>query len=245
MNFANYTDAVLSALLFNAKQDEVLARKQEILDGVYATENLHPTDVLFVGFSPMILTCRAANIAVTEISDNAIKFLRDRGVKFTAIPSKNLNTYTKQFQAVIAVDEYFTFANNDADQQQKISQICKLATNFVVSTLRDYKNQDYKEREFSQPIMIRNGQSSKLFLENHNWDLQDRTLWNTNVYEIETNKNQMTHYGSFARRTMFFKQLAKFSIDAGAVNFMVHKNLMYKGLIKKNYEHVVSIQFDE
>jgi len=43
---------------------------------------------------------------------------------------------------------------------------------------------------------------------------------------------------------MFFKQLAKFSIDAGAVNFLVHKNLMYKSLIKKNYEHVVSIQFE-
>ena len=43
---------------------------------------------------------------------------------------------------------------------------------------------------------------------------------------------------------MFFKQLAKFVYDAGAANFTVHKNLMYKSLIKKNYEHVISVQFD-
>ena len=54
----------------------------------------------------------------------------------------------------------------------------------------------------------------------------------------------MKSYGVFERRTMFFKQLAKFSMDAGAMNFLVHKNIMYKSALKKNYEHVVSIQFD-
>ncbi|NBW58034.1 hypothetical protein EBR43_09720, partial [bacterium] len=50
-------------------------------------------------------------------------------------------------------------------------------------------------------------------------------------------------YGPFARRNMYFKQLAKFSMDAGAENFYVHKNLMYKSLIKKNYEHIITIKF--
>jgi hypothetical protein len=50
-------------------------------------------------------------------------------------------------------------------------------------------------------------------------------------------------YGPFARRSMFFKQMANFSIAAGARQFYVHKNLMYKSLIKKNYEHVISISF--
>jgi hypothetical protein len=117
-----------------------------------------------------------------------------------------------------------------------------LATAFVVSTIRDYKNQDYKDREFSQPVSVRNGKDTRIFLENHNWDLKDRTLWDTMIYEIEG--SSLKTYGMFDRRTMFFKQLAKFSMDAGAVNFLVHKNLMYKSLIKKNYEHVVSIQFE-
>jgi hypothetical protein len=242
MTFADYTDAVLSALIFNPRFDDVVARKQEILDGVYRTENLEPTTILFVGFNPAILSCRAKTVAVTEISDQAQAFLKSKNVKFTYIDSADLPKYQKQFQCVIAMDEYFTFADSDQAQQEKIAKICNLATAFVVSTIRDYKNQDYKDREFSQPVSVRNGKDTRIFLENHDWDLKDRTLWDTMIYEIEG--SGLKTYGIFDRRTMFFKQLAKFSMDAGAVNFLVHKNLMYKSLIKKNYEHVVSIQFE-
>jgi hypothetical protein len=242
MTFSDYTDAVLSALTFNPRFDDVVARKQEILDGVYRTENLEPTSILFVGFNPAILTCKAKTIAVTEISDQAQAFLKSKNVKFNYINSADLSKYQKQFQCVIAMDEYFTFADSDQAQQEKIAKICNLATAFVVSTIRDYKNQDYKDREFSQPVSVRNGKDTRIFLENHDWDLKDRTLWDTMIYEIEG--SSLKTYGTFDRRTMFFKQLAKFSMDAGAVNFLVHKNLMYKSLIKKNYEHVVSIQFE-
>ena len=242
MTFADYTDAVLSALIFNPRFDDVVARKQEILDGVYRTENLEPTTILFVGFNPAILSCKAKTIAVTEISDQAQAFLKSKNVKFNYIDSADLPKHQKQFQCVVAMDEYFTFADSDQAQQDKIAKICNLATAFVVSTVRDYKNQDYKDREFSQPVSVRNGKDTRIFLENHDWDLKDRTLWDTMVYEIEG--SSLKTYGIFDRRTMFFKQLAKFSMDAGAVNFLVHKNLMYKSLIKKNYEHVVSIQFE-
>jgi len=243
MTFANYTDAVLDALKFNSRHD-VVARKQEILDGVYRTENLTPTSVLFVGFNPAILSCKAKLIGVTEISQRAQDFLTANNVKFNYIDIEDLAQYKKQFQCVVAMEEYFTFAETDAEQQTKISMICNLATDFVISTLRDYKNQDFKEREFSTPAMVRDGKDSVLFFESHDWDPKDRTRWNTMIYEIDRTTNTTTTYGPFERRTMFFKQLAKFSMDAGAVNFLVHKNLMYKSLIRKNYEHVVSIQFE-
>jgi len=244
MTFANYTDAVLSALTFNPKFEDQIARKQEILDGVYRIENLEPTSVLFVGFNPAILSCCAKTIAVTEISDRAQEFIKSRGIKFTYIDPAKLDSHQKKFQCVIAMDEYFTFASSDQEQQIKIARICNLATAFVISTIRDYKNMDFKERDFSQPATVRNGAETKIFVENHDWDLKDRTLWNTMVYEITEPNSSLQTYGLFERRTMFFKQLAKFSMDAGAVNFLVHKNLMYKSLIKKNYEHVVSIQFE-
>ena len=244
MTFLDYTDALLSALKFNPRLDDVVARKQEILDGVYQTENLEPTSILFVGFNPAILGCRAAKIAVTEISSDAMLFLTEHKVKFTYIDSRDLTKYHKQFQCVIAMDEYFTYADSDLAQQDKIQSICSLATAFVISTIRDYKNQDFKEREFSQPALVRGGTESVIFLESHDWDQRDRACWNTMIYEIDRNTGKTKTYGLFERRTMYFKQLAKFSIDAGAMNFQVHKNLMYKSLIKKNYEHVVSIQFE-
>ena len=244
MNFSTYTDSVLSALIFNPRSDDVILRKQEILDGVYRTENLEPQDILFVGFTPAILSCKAKNISVTEISDAALDFLKSKNIKFTYIDPAELEKHQKQFQCVVALDEYFTFANSDQEQQNKIAKICNLATDFVISTIRDYKNMDFKDRDFSSPATVRNNGTSKVFIETHEWDLKDRTRWNTMVYEIEAPSGTLTTYGLFERRTMFFKQLAKFSMDAGAVNFLVHKNLMYKSLIKKNYEHVVSIQFE-
>jgi len=244
MTFSDYTDAVLAALQHNPRLDDVVARKQEILDGVYRTENLEPTSVLFVGFNPAILSCRAKTLAVTEISIVARQFLDNQGIKYVYIAPSEIASYRKKFQCVVAMDEYFTFADSDQDQQDKIAKICSLATAFVISTIRDYKNQDFKDREFSQPIMVRNSGSNKMYIESHDWDLKDRTLWTSTVFEIDDPENSMSVYGKFQRRTMFFKQLAKFSMDAGAVNFLVHKNLMYKSLIKKNYEHVVSIQFE-
>lgn len=244
MTFADYTEASLAALCFNPKQDEIIARKQEILDGVYRVENLEPTSILFVGFNPAILSCKAKTMAVTEIGETARKFLDQNKIKYIYIDEKDLGNYKKKFQCVVALDEYFTFADSDIEQQEKIQKICDLATDFVISTLRDYKNQDYKDREFSIPCMVRNGASNKIFVESHDWDIKDRTRWNTMVYEIDAPSDAFKSYGAFERRTMYFKQLAKFSMDVGAVNFLVHKNLMYKSLIKKNYEHVVSIQFN-
>ena len=244
MTFADYTDAVLSALKHNAKPKDIIARKHEILEGVYRTENLSPTTVLFVGFNPAILACEAANIFVTEISLTAQAYLSDKGIKYTYIDPHELHKYRKQFECVVALEEYFTFATSDLEQQNMITAICSLATAFVISTIRDYKNQDFKEREFSQPALVRNSLDQTIYLESHDWDLADRNRWNTMIFEIKRKSRNTIAYGAFERRTMFFKQLAKFSIDAGAVNFLVHKNLMYKSLIRKNYEHVVSIQFE-
>jgi len=245
-DFSKYTDASLSALLFNPKSQDTIAKKQQVLDGVYTFHNLVPTSVLFVGFTPTILSCQAKKIAVTNISDTAMAYLTANNVKFTHIPVADLagGKHRGEFDVVIALDEFFTFAKSDQHQQELVNTICNLATEFVISTLRDFKNQEYKEREFSSPTAIRNGSNTRLFMENHDWDLRDRTLWNTMVYEVDRSTNGLTTYGVFDRRTMYFKQLAKFSMDAGASDFLVHKNLMYKSLIKKNYEHVVSIRFE-
>ena len=110
MTFSDYTDAILSALEHNPRIEDVIARKQEIFDSVYRVENLEPTSVLFVGFNPAIISCRAKTIAVTEISDRARQFLKSRRVKFNYIDPADLSEYQKSFDCVIAMDEYFTFA---------------------------------------------------------------------------------------------------------------------------------------
>jgi hypothetical protein len=244
-SFDKYTDSLVQALKHNPKAQDVIAKKQEILDGIYRFHNLTPTSVLFVGFNPAILSCRAERIGVTEISELALAYLKEKNVAVEYIDINDLAAKQRQYEAVIALEEYFTFADSDTHQQEQIKLFCSVASDFVISTLRDYKNQDFKDREFSHPVAVRNASDSKIFNEFHDWDLKDRTKWVSKVFEIDNTTDTMTTYGKFNRRTMYFKQLAKFSMDAGASDFLVHKNLMYKSLIKKNYEHVISIRFEQ
>jgi arginine deiminase len=239
--FAQYTNAGLDALKHHYKISEVLDRKQEILDAIYQSYDLKPDSVLFVGFSPAILSCDLENMSVTGITDQALDYLNDRGIKFQHVV--DFSKITEKFSAVITLDEFFTFADSDEYQREQIQFLSNITSDVLVTTIRDYKNQEYKDREFSQPALIRNAGENLAFLETHDWDLKDRQRWTTSLYGINISTDEVQSYGKFDRRTMYFKQLAKFGTDAGAREFLVHKNLMYKSLIRKNYEHVVSLRF--
>lgn len=243
-NFNQIGDANLLAFKDNVRRTEVVAKKQEILDSIGVFHNLVPTTVLCVGFSSFLFASFKTPVAVTGISKEAHDYLISQQIKFTYIPESDIDKYQKKFQVVIAADEYFTYADSDQEQKDNVSRICNLATEYVITTLRDYKNQDYKDREFSQPSVVRTVADSTIFLENHTWDPRDRSSWNSIIYAILQGVNKLLSFGPFARRTMYFKQLANFSATAGATSFLVHKNLMYKGLVRKNYEHVITIKFD-
>jgi len=240
-DFAGYTESSVNALKFNPKSQEVIERKKEILTSVAQHHGNSPATMLFYGFSPLMLASTCKQIAVTNITIETKKFLDSTGIKYVYVDEKDLGNYKKQFSWVVATDEYFTFAESEQEQLDKIKAVSNLAKDVIVTTLRDYKNQDFRDREFSQPLAVHDHNETKIFLEYHHYDYSDKNAWNTTVYEMQGKETVVT--GPFSRRSMFFKQMAKFSIDAGAKEFYVHKNLMYKSLIKKNYEHVISISF--
>jgi hypothetical protein len=240
-SFAAYTESSVNALQFNTKNQEVIERKQEIVQSVSSHYGSAPSSILFYGFSPFILKSTCTDVYVTAINSQIKSFLDSKGIKYTYVPEETLNQLPKKFDWVVAGDEYFTFAKTEVEQVGKIKTVCRLAKDLVLTTLRDYKNQDFRDREFSQPLAIHSFEETKIFLEHHNYSSYDRNSWNTIVHEITGDKSIKS--GPFPRRSMFFKQLAKFTSDEGAKSFLIHKNLMYKSLIKKNYEHVISISF--
>jgi hypothetical protein len=238
-SFATYTQTSLSALKFNIKSQDAITKKQEILTGIENHYLSTVDSVLFMGFSSLMISATYKNIFVTMVSEETKKYLDSIAIKYIYIDEDELVNYAKQFSWVVAGDEYFTFARTEQEQKDRVSTIINLAQKLVITTLRDYKNQNFREREFSQPLAIYNNNDSLLFLEYHKYEYADKNAWQSVVYEMHG--SNITMHGPFARRTMFFKQLAKFSIDAGAKQFYVHKDLMYKSLIRKNYEHIISI----
>ena len=243
--FSSYTDAILSALQSTIKDQEVISRKQDILNSINDFYNLVPESVLFIGFNPAMLGSGYKHIYVTDVTPAVTDYLDSRRVAYTHIPFNQISQHNKQFDVVVAADEYFTFADSDQGQIDLVRKICGLAREFVVSTLRDYKNQDYKDREFSIPAVVRSNNNSVVYTEFHDWHPSSKSMWLSRLYEVDNATNELSVYGPFHRHTMYFKQLAKFSIDAGASDFVVHKNLMYKSVVKKNYEHVISIRFED
>jgi hypothetical protein len=239
--YTTYTSISARALVFNPKFREVVAKKQEIASAIEQHYQHKPNSILYYGFNPMMLASATKSVYVTAVDQSVKNMLEVNNIKYTYIDEQELSQHKKQFDWVVAVDEYFTFADSEDQQKVLIADIVGLAKDLVVTTLRDYKNQDFKDREFSQPQSVHHNHDSKVFVEHHKYDYNDRNNWATTVYELHGNKS--TVYGPFARRSMYFKQMAKFSIDAGAKEFYVHKNLMYKSLIRKNYEHVISISF--
>jgi hypothetical protein len=241
-SFLNYTDCLLSAFVTQLKKSDIIDKKSQILDEISLYHNVALGNVLYVGFNPVILSNVAKNISVTLISDEAAEYLTAQRVTFNHIKFSDLANYRKKFNTVVVLDEYFTFAKTDQEQRELVVEICSLATDLVITTCKDYKNQDFKEREFSHPSVVRSATDKVIYLESHDYNAADRNNWTTTVYSI--NGSDLTVSGPYDRRSMFFKQLANFTATNGALGFTVHKNLMYKSLIKKNYEHVISIRFE-
>ena len=238
-DFKNYSDIIWDAFNIHIKKTELVDRKKEILDKILEYYNSSPRTYLFLGFSPLIFTVHeSAKVVVGHCSPNTLNEINKQRV----ISEFNLND-VKKFDCVVATDEFFTFAKSEEDQKSNIFQLCNLTNDVLITTVKDYKNQDFKEREFSSPAIIKTQSTITAFTEIHNWDSQDKNKWQTAVYQLQSEEAKCR--GLFDRRTLYFKQLAKFTSDFGANDFLVHKNLMYKSLIKKNYEHVISVKFDK
>ena len=242
MQFINYSAIGFDAFCNSSKQDETIRRKKEIIDHVISHYRAAPKKLLFIGFNPAILAMDSKQqITVTQVTTSIMTYLQAHRSDIKYMEWHHMSADHDKFDAVIAMDEFLTFAKTDEEQLANLNKICALSSQLVITTLRDYKNQSFKDREFSIPSVVKGEQTDSLYLEYHDYDVQDRNAWQRSVYEI-TGTN-LRAFAGFDCRQMFFKQCAKFSIDAGASEFLIHKNIMYKSLIKKNYEHVISMRF--
>ena len=222
---------MLSAYQKYANTRDLVAKKQEILSKLATKPD---AKILFIGFNPLCLT--VDNFGIAEVDAPVIEFLREQGKTFSEVELTN----TQPWDYVLAMDEYYTFAESDEEQQLKIRVLSQVTGTRLITTLRDYKNLNYRDKEFSMPVSVVNDNDRTIYLEYHMHGGTNH--WDSMVYELDGENNQL--HGPYKRMPMYFKQLAKFSMDGGAKTFLVQKNMMWKGLIRRNFEHVISIDYD-
>ena len=145
------------------------------------------------------------------------------------------------FDWVIAPDEWITYAESEEQQKHMLGLISKITRKGFFTTMKDYKNMYANQRYFEEPFVLRTNSGDAITIRKRQWDNQDRQAWDQQVYIIHNEELYICDI--FRRRTMYFKQLAKFTSDLGARSFAVEKQTMYKPAFSKTFEYVVCIKF--
>ena len=145
------------------------------------------------------------------------------------------------YDYVIAPDEWLCVANTEKEQIDKINILPQIAKRGFYTTVKDYKNMSSRDRFFEETFELKTDSGNCIIVRKRDWDSNDRQAWIQRNYVIQNDNLQVIEPKNC--RTMYFKQLAKFSHDAGAKDFQVDKKLMYKPLFSKAFEYIVYISF--
>jgi hypothetical protein len=222
---------------YNDKWDEIVTTKTSIIDNLIKVLNSDAKSILFTSFNPIAIDlANYYNVAVICDEFFTSYFDLSKIKRFDSV-----NNITNSYDIVIALDEYFTHADSEDQQRELMYQLIKVINGWLITTLQDYKNfAPYKKNQIDA-IGI-NSEHNYIVLENSIADRTDKQVWDHYFYCIQDHLDLMT-IGPIKRRTMYFKQLAKYSSDAGSKQYVIQKNLLYKGFFSKNFEHIITVKF--
>lgn len=182
---------------------------------------------------------RSALSHIKDPKNNLYKKMHENGSKWCLddeIAAGNV------YDIVLGLDQTMTWFNTEDEQREFIKQVGQVTKGTFITSLVDYKNQTSQSRMADLPLTININGKQNLFINHRSWNPSDRQCYENHWLHIEEDK--LIGTSTTKRRTMFFKQLAKFSSDAGSTGFRIHKNLFYKPLINKTFEHVISIDYE-
>jgi len=206
--------------------------KHDIIQKLFGGLYIEPTKILFTHFNPLVLLLEK-DYDCWVIGDQSLKYAFQSSATFIDHIAQ-----VKTADVTLALDEYFTFAQTEQDQRNLLSDIQKVTRGYLVTSLQDYKNNAPHKRNHVDSSIY----GDTILLEQSKTDKNNKQNWQTHIYFIENNRD-LTVVGPMDRRTMYFKQLAKYSSDIGGTDYVIQKNLLYRGFFRKNYEHIITVKF--
>lgn len=193
-----------------------------------------------VGFVPKTIFLPRYNPIADVLADSYTVFLGSEDASLAKNSKIKIVQGNELFDCVLALDEHLTYFVDEAEQRVELERLSKLCKGWLITTLVDYKNlAPYKK---NQVEVIHDYKSDSIFLEQNSPINTDKQAWNSYFYAITDHKD-LESIGPFPRRTMYFKQLAKYASDAGSTNYIIQKNTLYKGFGRKHWEHIITIRF--
>jgi len=247
-----YNDALRKVVEANPKKTlEIAEVKTQIIDNILGhKKGEHPIyNILSLGCNlvTMGLAQRGHNVKAILCTDVCEKVYTTTFKDLKISINKDEDGLEKEvangntYDIVLGLDQILTYFDTEEEQKQFIGMIAKVTKGKFITSLVDYKNQTSQSRMSDLPLTININGKQNLFINHRSWGMIDRQNYVNHWLHIE--ESQCVASCKTNRRTMFFKQLAKFSTDAGASKFQIHKSIFYKPLISKTFEHVISINY--
>lgn len=177
-------------------------------------------------------------LSVTE--SWASLLLREQGLNVTLLSE---TTEGKKYDTIIAFDEVMCrYRSEQAQKQAIISLMNFLSPNgLALISLRDYRNGHFHCRPLGDTVLNDIDGEEFITVEVNHHDAQDKQSWNQKMYLIKNHTDfSVIHCGD--RRTLYFKQMAKYCSDAGFKNFGVFKDIFWRGTWRRTPEHIAWIK---
>ena len=144
-----------------------------------------------------------------------------------------------QYDLVIAIDEILTREKDESAQKRLISNIMQLVKpgGYLMASLRDYRNTNCHRRPLGDSCYNMLGSDEMVTTEVNQLDGKDKQAWRQKLHVV-INDSELACLDLGHRRTLYFKQMAKYCTDAGASTFAVSKNLHWKGHLRRMPENI-------
>jgi len=151
------------------------------------------------------------------------------------------NTITNNdgFDLILGFDEVLTRERNESDQKKLIQQIMQLVkpNGYLIASLRDYRNTNCHRRPLGDSIFARLNDDDVITVEVNGLDRHEKQAWRQKLHVI-VNDSEFVCLDLGHRRTLYFKQMAKYCMDAGASDFSVSKDLHWSNHLRRIPEHL-------
>jgi hypothetical protein len=211
---------------------DIAQAKFEIIDKLFTNIGIRPKRILLPTFNPIVLLLEQHYDCIV-VADQSLKYSWQSNSEFVDSLG-DVGTV----DVCLALDEYFTYADSENAQRDLLDQIKKVLSGYLITTLQDYKNNAPHKR--SQ--VDASNSNNIIIVEENILDRNNKQNWENYIYFIE-NHSDLTVLGPTPRRTMYFKQLAKYCSDLQGTEYVIQKNLLYRGFYKRNYEHIITVRF--
>jgi len=214
-------DLDLFAFTSTGLQSQYINKAQSTIIDAFKKLNHHPKNVLTINES-------WASIA-----------LRDQGLDVSTVSEIKADS---KFDTILMLDESVCkYPSENTQKQDILKMLSYLDTNGkAFFSFRDFRNGNYHRRPLGDTVINTIDGEDFVTLEINEQIGHDKQAWNQKMYLIK-NHNEFSTIDCGQRRTLYFKQLAKYSFDAGFTDFGVFKELFWKGTWRRTPEHIAWI----